>query len=159
MAVNFDAIDNAINADDLAKKVQEEKQNGGFDEVPKGKYVCSLEKLEIGATKADHRPMFTMAMKIKEGEHKGRLLFMNRVIYGNKSEKWTDGKAIASVETILDKFGCEKTAAFAGKYGDFADQVADMYENLQGNIEVEIEYDAKAFNPITFTADDVYDLA
>lgn len=149
MAVDFSALDEAINQAELDKSIQSAKNNA--NDVPKGTYICSIEKMEIGATKKDQRPMFIMQLKIKEGEHTKRNLFMNRVIYGTKN----DGLMIQSVITILEKFETETKPAFHG-YNSFVDNVADIYEEIQGKIEVEVDWDKDAFNSISIK--EVYDL-
>lgn len=149
MAVDFSAIDEAVNQADLAKSVEDAKNNA--NDVPKGTYICSIEKMEVGKTKKDHRPMFTMQCKIKEGEHAKRSLFMNRVIYGTKN----DGSMIQSVITLLDKLQTQTVPEFHG-YNAFVDTVADIYEEVQGTVEVEIDWDAEAFNSISIR--EVFDI-
>lgn len=149
MAVDFSAIDEAVNQADLDKSIQDAKNNA--NDVPKGTYICSIEKMEIGATKKDQRPMFTMQLKIKEGEHAKRNLFMNRVIYGTKN----DGSMIQSVITVLEKLQTETAPVFRG-YNAFVDNVADIYEEIQGKVEVEVDWDSEAFNSISIK--EVYDV-
>ena len=108
-----------------------------------------FDKMEIKPTKAKDKLMFAVQCKIKEGPHKGRLLFFNRVISGNKtSEKWNDGKAIKSVCTWLDKLETETVPEFYN-YSDFADCVLDIFQEVQGKVEAEVDWAAKDFNPIT----------
>lgn len=149
MAVDFSAIDEAVNQADLAKSVEDAKNNA--NDVPKGTYICSIEKMEVGATKKDKRPMFTMQCKIKEGEHAKRSLFMNRVIYGTKN----DGSMIQSVLTILQKLETETVPEFKG-YNAFVDNVADIYEEIQGKVELEVDWDADAFNSLSIN--EVFDI-
>lgn len=148
MAVNFDAIDEQLNLDEIQKSVEEAKNNS--QNLPKGTYIVEPVKMEIGATKQDKKPMFTLQVKVVEGEFKNRNLFMNRVIYGTKN----DGAMIQSVQTILDKFETGIDTTFKG-YNAFIDTVADVYENVQGLVELEIEWDEKAFNSISIQ--EVYD--
>ncbi len=148
MAVDFSKIDEAVDLQGLQKDVEDSKNN--FSDVPKGTYIVSVEKMEVGETK-DHRPMFKMQCKIKEGEFKNRNLFMNRVIYGTKN----DGAMIQSVLTLLEKFATNTLPEFAG-YNAFVDNVLDIYEEIQGKVELEIDYDADAFNSISIK--EVYDL-
>lgn len=148
MAVDFSKIDEAIDLKGLQKDVEESKNN--FSDVPKGTYIVSIEKMEVGETK-DHRPMFRLQCKIKEGEYKNRNLFMNRVIYGTKN----DGSMIQSVLTLLDKLQTQTMPEFAG-YNAFADNVLDIYEEVQGKVELEIDYDADVFNSISIK--EVYDV-
>ena len=71
------------------------------------------------------------------------------VISGNKtSEKWNDGKAIKSVCTWLDKLETETVPEFYN-YSDFADCVLDIFQEVQGKVEAEVDWAAKDFNPIT----------
>jgi hypothetical protein len=148
MAVNFDAIDEQLNLDEIQKSVEDAKNNS--QNLPKGTYICDLVKMEIGATKKDNRPMFIIQVKVIEGEFKNRNLFMNRVIYGTKN----DGSMIQSVQTILEKFETGIDTTFRG-YNSFVDMVADIYEDVQGAVELEIEWDEKAFNSISIK--EVYD--
>ena len=148
MAVDFSKIDEAVDLQGLQKDVEDSKNN--FSDVPKGTYIVSIEKMEIGETK-DHRPMFKMQCKIKEGEFKNRNMFMNRVIYGTKN----DGSMIQSVLTLLEKLQTSTVPEFTG-YNAFVDNVLDIYEEIQGKVELEVEYDADAFNSISIK--EVYDL-
>lgn len=149
MAVDFSKIDKAVDLEGLQKDVEESKDN--FSDIPKGSYIVSIEKMEVGATKTDKRPMFIIQCKITEGEFKNRNIFMNRVIYGTKN----DGNMIQSVITLLDKFQTETVPEFTG-YQDFVDNVLDIYEEIQGKVECEIDYNADAFNSISIK--EVYDV-
>lgn len=147
MAIDFSAFDNKVNLSELQKEVQEAKDTEYVD-VPDGTYVVSIEKMEIKLTNAKDKLMFAVQCKIKEGEQKGRMIFFNRVISGNSSPKWTDGQAIKSVCTWLDKLETETVPEFIN-YTDFADCVLDIFQEVQGKVEMEVEYAAKKFNPIT----------
>lgn len=141
MAVDFSKIDEAVDLKGLQQDMEDSKNN--FSDVPKGTYIVSIEKMEIGETK-DHRPMFKMQCKIKEGEYKNRNLFLNRVIYGTKN----DGSMIQSVLTMLDKLQTQTLPEFTG-YNNFVTNVLDIFQEVQGKVELEIEYDADAFNSIS----------
>lgn len=147
MAIDFTAFDNKVNLDELQKEVAEADASA-FDDVPDGTYIVGFEKMEIKLTNAKDKLMFAVQCKIKEGEHKGRMIFFNRVISGNSSPKWTDGQAIKSVCTWLDKLETETLPEFVN-YADFAECVLDIFQEIQGKVEAEIEYAAKKFNPIT----------
>lgn len=141
MAVDFSAIDKAVDQAQLRKDVEEAKNNSG--DIPKGTYIVGIDKMEIRATK-DGRPMFFIQARVKEGEYKNHCVFMNRVIYGTKN----DGSMIQSVLTLLDKLKTETLPEFTG-YQAFVENVADIYEEIQGRVECEIEYDKDAFNSIS----------
>lgn len=155
MAIDFSAFDQNVDVEQLAKDVANEPA-AEFDEVPDGKYIVSIEAMEIKLTKAADKLMFAVQCKIKEGNQKGRMIFFNRVISGNKSsEKWNDGKAIKSVITWLEKLETETVPEFFN-YQDFADCVLDIFQEVKDAIEVEVEYKSDNFNPISIK--EVFDL-
>lgn len=147
MAIDFNAFDQKVNLNELQKEVAEADASA-FGDVPDGTYVVGFDKMEIKLTKAKDKLMFAVQAKIKEGEHKGRLLFFNRVISGNTSPKWTDGMAIKSVITWLDKLETETVPEFVN-YADFSACVLDIFQEIQGKVEAEIEWRANAFHPMT----------
>ena len=157
MAIDFSAFDNKVELAALQKEVAEAKDTD-FAEVPDGKYIVSIEKMEIKLTKANDKLMFAVQCKIKEGEQANRMIFFNRVISGNKnSESWNDGRAIKSVCTWVNELlGEDEEPVEFINYQDFADQILDVFQSIQGNIEVEVTYAANKFNPITI--EEVFDI-
>ena len=161
MANIFDKFDQQINMDEIEKQKKAATENSNsYEEVPAGKYIAKIEKMELGTTK-DGRPMFKVQMRLVEGcgtaeekflskyKNKKPCIFMNRVIFGTKN----DGSMIASVEGWVNKLGIEGTVVFAG-YSLFADQILDVAEECE-NLEYEIDYDPDQFNSITVT--DIFD--
>ena len=124
--------------------------------------------MEIKTTKAGDKLMFAVQAKIKEGvdrhgdsvdtDQKNRMIFFNRVISGNKNtETWNDGRAIKSVCTWVNELlGEDEPPVEFINYQDFADQILDVFQSIQGNIEVDVTYTANKFNPITIN--EVFDL-
>ncbi len=157
MGINFSLFDENIDLNALQKEV-EAAGDTDFADVPDGEYIVSIEKMGIKLTNAKDKLMFAVQCKIKEGEQKDRMIFFNRVISGNKnSETWNDGKAIKSVVTWVNKLLSEdEDPVVFVTYQDFADQILDVFQSIHGNIEMEIDYAAKRFNPITIK--EVYDL-
>ncbi|MGF0017510.1 DUF669 domain-containing protein [Sporofaciens sp. SGI.106] len=147
MAIDFSAFDQKVDLQALQKEVAESDASA-FEDVQDGTYIVGFEKMEIKLTNAKDKLMFAVQCKIKEGEYKGRMLFFNRVISGNTSPKWTDGMAIKSVCTWLDKLETETIPEFVN-YADFADCVLDIFQEVQGKVEAEVEWAAKKFNPMT----------
>lgn len=154
MSIDYSAFDNKIDLEELQKEVDEAKETD-FVDVPDDTYVVSIEKMEIKLTKAQDKLMFAAQFKIKEGEYANRMIFFNRVISGNTSPKWTDAQAIKSVITWLSKLETEVEPEFIN-YGDFADCVLDIFQEVQNTVEVEVDYKADNFNPVTIK--EVYDL-
>ncbi len=153
MAIDFDKFDEKVDLGELQKEVAEAPDTS---DVPKGDYIVSIEKMEICQTKAKDKLMFAVQAKIKEGDYKGRMLFFNRVITGNKNtETWSDAKAIKGVLTWLEKLETETQPEFIN-YKDFADCVLDIFQEIKGKVELDVYYDSTAFNPIRIN--EVYDL-
>lgn len=147
MAIDFSAFDQKVDLDALQKEVAEADASA-FEDVPDGTYIVSFEKMEIKLTNKKDKLMFAVQCKIKEGEHKGRMIFFNRTISGNASPKWTDGMAIKSVCTWLDKLETETIPEFIN-YSDFSECVLDIFQEVHGRVEAEVEWSANKFNPIT----------
>lgn len=149
MAIDFSAFDDKIDLQELQNEVQNAPDND-FDDVPDGTYIIGIEKMEIKLTKAQDKLMFAVQAKIKEGKLENRMIFFNRTISGNRSPKWTDGQAIKSVCTWVNHLIAEdqEPVTFVN-YTDFADQILDVFQSIQGKIEIEVDYKAGAFNPIT----------
>lgn len=158
MAVDFSAFDAKMdpNLQDDVKNAKE------YEDVPNGDYIVSVDKMEVKTTKAGDKLMFAVQMSIKENSdgsksnQKGCKIFFNRVISGNRvSESWNDGKAIKSVITWLDKLETDLIPEFVN-YSDFAELVLDIFQEIQGKVELDVTYKASDFNPVSING--VYDI-
>ena len=147
MAVDFNKFDEEVDLNALRQEV-DSADDSQFDEVPDGTYDVSFDKMEIKETKAGDKLMFAVQCNILEGDQKGRKIFFNRTISGNTSPKWTNGQAIKSVCTWLDKLETETVPEFNG-YADFADWVRDIFQEVQGRVGATVTYKSKDFNPIS----------
>ena len=153
--MNFEKFDKAISKDQL-KDIEEAKKNqGDFEETPKGKYVVKFEKLEIGETGANSaggagRPMLKVMARIDEGPMKKRCLFMNRVLFGTSN----DANMIASALGFLQSLEPEADDIVFESYSQFADLVADIFEDICKD-KFDVEYDSKKFNTISIVNEDV----
>ncbi len=150
MAVDFSAFD-AMMDPNLQEDVKNAKE---FADVPNGDYIVGIDRMEVKLTKAKDKLMFSAQLSIKENSdgstctQKGRKIFFNRVISGNKtSENWNDGRAIKSVITWISKMGIDDLVFV--NYSDFAEQVLDIFQEVQGTVELDVTYKADDFNPIT----------
>ena len=144
MSIDFSKWDNNINSEDMAKAINEAKNNPQQTDkqVPAGKYTVKIEKMEIAATK-DGRPMFKVQCRILEGEFKKWCIFMNRVIAGTKN----DANMIASVIGWLEKL--DAGVVEFKNYSQFADLVLDIFEDVADAVELDVQYDPEAFNSIS----------
>lgn len=151
--IDFEKFDNAVDTKALQKEVAEAKT---FTDVPNGTYIVAIDKMEIKPTKKNDKLMFSIQCKIKEGQQKGRMIFMNRVISGNRAtDTWGDGKAIKSVVDWVNKLEPVKPVKFV-TYSDFAEKIMDVYQDLQNTVEIEVDYNADKFDPIIIK--EVFDL-
>ena len=82
---------------------------------------------------------------------KKRMLFMNRVVFGTKN----DANMIQSVLSILEKFVPDEQLSFNG-YANLNDTILDIFEDIQGKVEVDVDWDPDAFNSISIK--EVYDI-
>ena len=147
MAVDFSVFDEQIDLNALQKEVQE-ADDSQFKDVPNGVYDVTFDKMEVKPTKKGDKLMFSVQCSILDGEFKKRKIFFNRTISGNTSERWTNGQAIKSVCTWLDKLETQTIPEFVS-YADFADCVLDIFQEVQGKVGANVTYDASDFNPIT----------
>ena len=150
--MDFNKFDKLVNKDELQKQMNAAPE---FDDVPKGIYMAAIDKMEVKTTKAGDKLMFAVQMGITDTidapkKQNKRKIFFNRIICGNKNtERWNDGVAIKGVVSWLEKLLDEGDSIEFKNYSQFADEVLDIYQDVCPDIEVKIEYDPDAFNPIT----------
>jgi len=148
--MDFSQFDELINPEQFKKDLEQAKANASEDypDVPAGKYTVKIERMEIRPTK-NGEPMFSVMCRIVEGDHKKQCVFFNRKIYGNReSEKWNDAKAVQTVIGWLDKLETDIVPEFTN-YSQFNECVLDIFDECeQYGVELEIDYDPDAFNPI-----------
>ena len=100
--------------------------------------------MELGATK-DGRPMFKAQFRIiDDSKFKKHCVFMNRVIYGTKN----DAAMIASVLGFLNKLEPMVEPEFKN-YTQFAQNILDIYEEVEAEVELLVKYDTDGFNNVS----------
>ena len=147
MAVDYSKFNAEVDVKALQEDVKNAKDSD-FEAVPDGEYIVSVENMEIRPTKKGDRLMFAVKMKVLEGDCKDRLVFFNKVISGFTSEKYTSAQAIKGVITWLEKLNTDIVPEFID-YEDFANCVLDIFQEIQGNVELRIKYEDKAFNTVS----------
>lgn len=159
MAVDFSKFDKMVNQTEIQKQMDAAPE---FDEVPAGRYLCEIKAMEVKPTKKGDKLLFAVQMQIVETieapkKQDKRYIFMNRTICGNKStEKWNDGRAIKGVITWLDKLFEGGADIEFTNYAQFADDVLEAFQDLSGKVQVDVNYDPDAFDPIKI--EDVIDI-
>lgn len=149
--MDFDKFDKMVNGDELKKQMDAAQD---FDDVPKGQYMAVIDKMEIKETKNKDKLMFAVQMGITETldapkKQDKRKIFFNRVICGNKTtERWNDGVAIKGVLSWITKLLDEGDSIEFKSYGQLADEVLDIYQDICPQVSLKINYDPDAFNPV-----------
>lgn len=146
--MDFSKFDEQVNLEQLKADAAEAEQNGGFGdfpEIPKGKYIVSVDNLEVGETK-DQRPMLKGQFRIQEGEFEKSCLFYNRVLYGTKNDANMIASAVGFLKTLEPSE--DVGPVVFDSYSQFAELVLDIAEDIQ-ELQYEVEYDPKAFNSIS----------
>lgn len=152
MGIDFGKFEKLVNQADVNKAINDAPQ---YEDVPKGTYRGTINKLEITTTKAGDKLMLVCAIKITETinapkKQDNRLVFMNKPFTGCKtSEKWNDAKAVASVIGWLNVLLHDDEKIEFSSYSQLADDVLDVFQNVCPAIEVEFDYDPDAFYSVT----------
>ena len=150
--MDFEKFDKMVNNDEIKKQMEAAPE---FDDVPKGTYMAVIDKMEIKQTKAGDKLMFAVQMGITKTiyapkKQDRRKIFFNRVICGNKNtDRWNDGVAIKGVISWIEKLLDDGDEIEFKNYSQFADEILDIYQDICSEIEIKIEYDPDAFNPVT----------
>lgn len=151
MAIDFEKWNKEFGGEQAVKDIEKAKEND-FTELDEGTYVCKLEKLELGESKA-HKPMVKAMFRIAEGEHKKQCIFYNGVMVANNPEY--NGLMKHRVLEFLRSLNVldEADIDFDGNYAHFNDLLLDIAEAAEEDhlkFEVFTEKDGE-YNKITVT--------
>ena len=124
MAIDFNKWNEQFGGEEAVKELAEAKSNE-YTEVPDGRYICKLEKLELGESKTG-KPMIKGMFRITEGEHKKQCLFINQVF----TRGFPQHKGLEFLRS-LNVFD-ESEIDFDGDFADFNDLLLDIAENAEG---------------------------
>lgn len=129
MAIDFKKWNEDFGGEKSVEAVKEAKANE-YTEVPDGKYVCSLEKLELGENKKN-RPMVKAQFRIKEGKYKKQCIFYNGVMAADNPDY--NGFMIHKVIEFLKSLNIfdDSEVDFDGDFSDFNDLLLDIAEEAE----------------------------
>ena len=148
MAIDYSKFDKQVDIEGLKGDIQAASENNiEYKEVPKGTYEVSVNKMELGESKAGD-PMVKIWFKIVSGEYKGSLIFYNQVI--------TKGFQVHLVNELLRGLDSGIDINFES-YSQYAQLLLDVHEAIDGVLEYAIEYGENKGFP-TFEITDVYEL-
>jgi hypothetical protein len=149
----FAQWDNAVDMDGLQKDIQEAAANskGNFEEVPRGTYEVSIEKMELKATKKGD-PMVSVWFNIVDGEFKNQKIFMNQVI--------TQGFQIHIVNEFLRSLtkNCAVPVIEFKSYAQYANLLMDIHELIADSFEYCLKYGQTKKGFDTFEIVNIYAL-
>lgn len=148
----YDKWDQEIDTEGLEEAVEELDKNGGqggYDEVPHGIYEVKIDKMELKASK-NGDPMLSVWFKVLSGDYKNSLIFMNQVIT-RAFQIHIANEFLRSLDTSID-------VHFDGKYSHYNETILDIFEEVNGKLEYELDYgeNNKGFN--TFKITDVFEV-
>ena len=136
MAIDFNKWNEQFGGEEAVKELAEAKSNE-YTEVPDGRYICKLEKLELGESKTG-KPMIKGMFRITEGEHKKQCLFINQVF----TRGFPQHKGLEFLRS-LNVFE-ESEIDFDGDFEDFNDLLLDIAEEAEGmTFDVEKAHDGE----------------
>ncbi|KJU86015.1 protein containing DUF669 [Candidatus Magnetobacterium bavaricum] len=116
-----------------------------FSPLPEGKYLCKVESVDIKQNK-DSNDMWSLKLKVIEGEYGGRFIFDNMVFSAN---------GIKRIKHILKAMGFDvsgKLKLSTDKLIDrqvFVDTVVEDYDNAAG--------EKRKKSKVTFAGYEMYD--
>ena len=153
MVIDFDKWNKEFGGPEAVKAVEEAKENV-YKEVPEGRYICSLEKLELGDSKTS-KPMVKAQFRILEGGYKKQCLFYNGVMAANDPKN--NGFCIHNVLTFLRSLQIfdDSEIDFDGNFRDFNNLLLDLAEEAE-ELKFEIET-AKDGEYTRLTVKDVFE--
>lgn len=143
--IDFNKWNEDFGGEDAVKALKEAKENE-YTETPDGKYVCSLEKLELGSSKKG-KPMIQGQFRIKEGKHKKQCVFLNQVVTpGFPMHK---GLEFLRSLQVLD----DSEIDFDGNYEHLNDLILDIAEESEG-----LDFEVKKSTDGDFTRLEITDV-
>lgn len=132
---DWSKFDKQVDVEALAADVKEVEENGGggYEPIPDGQYEVYVEKMELGQSKKGD-PMLTIWFKIIEGEYEGQRIFYNKVMQP-QNEKAFGYQVHQNNEMLRALWDCEKEDVEFKGFGDYADLVLDIHEEIDGQFE------------------------
>ena len=153
-----------VDFSNMKKDIEAAKKSNGsgeYKEVTPGTYNVQLSKMEVGEcgekSKNPGAPLLKVDFKILDGEFKKSHLFMNKVLYTERTdEKWNMPKLMAGVLGWLESLDPSEDVGDITfeSYEQFEDMVLDIAEDVS-DLTYEVDYDPEAFNSIHIS--DVYE--
>ncbi|MED1381766.1 DUF669 domain-containing protein [Bacillus mycoides] len=139
---NWGKFDKKVDLEALAADVQEVEENGGgdFEKVPDGQYEVAVEKMELTESK-NGDPMLMIWFDIVDGEYEGQKIFYYKVMQP-QNDKAFGFQVHQNNEMLRGIWDCEKDDVKFTSFGEYADLVLDIHEDIDGKFEYLLEKEA-----------------
>ncbi|MEC5308878.1 DUF669 domain-containing protein [Bacillus thuringiensis] len=145
---NWSKFDKKVDLEALAADVQEVEENGGgdFEKVPDGQYEVAVEKMELTESK-NCDPMLMIWFDIVDGEYEGQKIFYYKVMQP-QNDKAFGFQVHQNNEMLRALWDCDKDDVKFTSFGEYADLVLDIHEDIDGKFEylLEKETDKKGYD-------------
>jgi hypothetical protein len=147
----FAVWEKEIDGQALAQDAKEIEENGGstFKELPEGKYVVKITKLEVTASK-NGKPMLRCYMKVVEGKDKGSMLFYNQVM--------DNGNGVHATDEFLRSLATDVDIIFGGDFRAHAKRVEEVFKAVKDSLEFAIDFRKTDKGFPTYTVEEVYEV-
>ena len=138
--IDFKKFQEQFPASEMAKAVEQAKENGGYEKIPDGEYRCKVEKMELKESK-NGAPMCSIMFRIVAEDHKKQCIFYNRVLAGTKN----DGFMMKSNNDFLESLDSGVPVSFESweQYNDMILDIAEAIDADKLEYTVEVTTDGK----------------
>ena len=144
----WDEFDKVVDVEGLKKDAKEAAENGGFEEVPFGKYEVGVDKLELKKSK-NNNPMLSCWLKIAAGERKGSIIFYNQVL--------SNGFGLHNANEFLRSLDSGVKVDFVS-FKQYNEMLLDIYEAVNGNLSYQLAYGENSKGYKTYQVEEVFEL-
>lgn len=110
-----------------------ESKGGDFEDLPYGKYEVALDNIELKPTKKTGAPMIVSVFKVVEGQHKGRLIWVNQVV--DTGMKMSIGLRFINAMKPEDKVAFSKEGGMSQLSDDLQGAAAFIKDNHEFVLE------------------------
>lgn len=119
------------------------KEDKEFPEIPSGKYLVGVDRLEITEGK-EGRPVLKIQWRIQEGKFNNHCIFTTKYLAGTKN----DNAVVYFATVLLNQFAPSKPIKFTGDYDELQSDVKQLADEIVGKVQCDINYDKDNYGQI-----------
>ncbi len=148
MGANFDKWDKTYNISETDVESANNRKDGEFEKVPFGKYEAKLTNLELKENSKGN-PMIAGRFKIIKGQHKGRVIFYNKVVTSSSMIHFAN-EFLRSLDSGIDFH-------WTGSYREYSDTIEMIFQEVKDSTEYVVNYQSENGYD-TLKIEDVFDV-